>query len=340
MKYTIHGLQQQGLIDLELTHTDALLLRFFLDFKSEGRMKEIIIENETFYWLNYKNIEEQLPIIKNDSVSISRKFRKYEELGLIKKVVKNTTKGKMAYLNITTFFTETLSEYTKKSHRDKKDHGENTGIGIKSHRDKKDHAHRDKKDHAIYNSSINDSSHHFFKKINKKESVFEKPLRKKRKQQPSKNKKSINQKTEIFIQKVIDIYPKTKPAYSGSFINKEGKERLAHLYQTKILKENFQTEEYFLENLKCFVKIKQDYTNKLSNYVGTKNSHKGEWIDDHIEESKKQASQKNNSGTRKNPQHHYCENGKSAEQIQTARAKAEKLWREQGIPTEGFVFLD
>lgn len=337
MKFTIHGLQQQGLIDLDLDHTDALLLRFFLDFKAEGRMHEIIVNDETFYWLNYKNIANQLPIINNSNRTIAKRFRRYEELGIIKKVIEPTSSGKKAYLNITPFFTKKLSEYQKNSQVHEKELGSKHAKCVSSHVDEKALGQVPQKALAIYNSSHQDYSSHQNKKINQKNLG----MRKKRK--VSETKKIQQNQKQTFIQKIKDIYPKHKT-------DKEGFRRLEKFYDTKILKDNSEqtklSEQSFIKNLECCLKFNPDekYMFILKNYVGTdsknsKNYYEENWIE---KLESKQASEKKSQNvlSRKNPQHHFCEQkaGSAAKQMDEEDRIAKKLWEEKGIATPGIVF--
>lgn len=93
MKYTVEGFSQEKLVQYGLKHDDALILRWFLDFGSCGKMKRIVQENENheknvYYWINYQAIIEELPCLDITSTkSIQLKFKKYVELGLLDKIV-------------------------------------------------------------------------------------------------------------------------------------------------------------------------------------------------------------------------------------------------------------
>jgi hypothetical protein len=121
MKYTIHGLQQQKLIDLNLNNDDALILSVLKDRYSSMKMEYKIIENQRYIWINYSNFIQDIPILyggnSNNQNYIKRnlvnKLKKYEYLGLIKRVVtyeKNGVKGTFSYVTLTKLF-DALSEY-------------------------------------------------------------------------------------------------------------------------------------------------------------------------------------------------------------------------------------
>lgn len=93
MKYTIEGFSQAKLHEMKLNASDALILRWFLDFAACGRMKRLVQENENheknvYYWVNYQAIIEELPILEiTNTKSIANRFNKYVELGLLEKIV-------------------------------------------------------------------------------------------------------------------------------------------------------------------------------------------------------------------------------------------------------------
>ncbi|NHI49113.1 hypothetical protein FDE94_14955 [Clostridium botulinum] len=76
MKFTILGFNQKKLIEFGLDSTDALILRYFIDFKDSGEMVSTIIENKTFYWIKYEAILQQLPILKLKKDSAYRRLKK------------------------------------------------------------------------------------------------------------------------------------------------------------------------------------------------------------------------------------------------------------------------
>ena len=64
MKYTIEGYSQAELVRRGLTANDALFLRWFSDFRDSGRMaRHVTRSGTTFYWLAYKTVGKELPIL-------------------------------------------------------------------------------------------------------------------------------------------------------------------------------------------------------------------------------------------------------------------------------------
>ncbi|AWK52231.1 hypothetical protein DIC82_15040 [Clostridium beijerinckii] len=73
MKYTIEGFSQQTLIDFNLDEKDALILRYFIDFKDSGNMTIKIIDDKPFYWLKSAALLKDLPILKIKSNDVLKR---------------------------------------------------------------------------------------------------------------------------------------------------------------------------------------------------------------------------------------------------------------------------
>ena len=63
MRYQIHRLQQQALVDLDLNVEEALLLDWLLNWKDGGSMERIVVGDDLAYWVNYSKVVEELPIL-------------------------------------------------------------------------------------------------------------------------------------------------------------------------------------------------------------------------------------------------------------------------------------
>lgn len=87
MKYTIEGFSQQKLIELKLNNTDALILRWFIDF--QPRMKKLIDENgEQYNVVKYQAIINDLPSLEITSKDrVSRLFAKLVNAGVLARYV-------------------------------------------------------------------------------------------------------------------------------------------------------------------------------------------------------------------------------------------------------------
>ena len=87
MRYQIHRLQQEALIELGLNAEDALLLDWMLNWKDGNSMERIVVNNnDVAYWVNYSKVVEELPIL----------FKKTKDINSVEEEEKakkaNTTK--------------------------------------------------------------------------------------------------------------------------------------------------------------------------------------------------------------------------------------------------------
>ena len=85
MRYQIHRLQQQAIVDLDLNVEEALLLDWLLNWKDGGSMERIVVGDDLAYQVNYSKVVEELPILFNKPKSNSE-----EDIEKAKK--SNTTK--------------------------------------------------------------------------------------------------------------------------------------------------------------------------------------------------------------------------------------------------------
>ena len=113
-KFTIGAVQQNRLLELGLDIKDAYILTYLkVFFDSNDKILTKTINGEVYYWIKYENIIKYLPILKIDNLKvISRRLRKFEELGLIKRhvhrpfdEVHGTFKGAYTFIHLTKEFT-------------------------------------------------------------------------------------------------------------------------------------------------------------------------------------------------------------------------------------------
>ena len=84
MKYTVEGFSQKALIDYGLDEKDALILRYFIDFKDSGKMKMKVINKVPYYWLKGASLLEQLPILKINNIDVlRRRLKKMTVCGIL-----------------------------------------------------------------------------------------------------------------------------------------------------------------------------------------------------------------------------------------------------------------
>jgi DNA-binding Lrp family transcriptional regulator len=83
MKYNIEGFSQKRLIELGLDCIDAHLLRWFIDFQNTEKMKTIIHEEKTWYWVSYSGVLKDLPILNIERRTVQRRFLKLVKAGIL-----------------------------------------------------------------------------------------------------------------------------------------------------------------------------------------------------------------------------------------------------------------
>lgn len=83
MKYTILGFNQSKLLEFGLDIDDALILRYFVDFKDSGQMSKELFDSEMFYWINYESIKRELPILSIGKDRVYRKLKKLVDANIL-----------------------------------------------------------------------------------------------------------------------------------------------------------------------------------------------------------------------------------------------------------------
>ncbi|MBU5484146.1 conserved phage C-terminal domain-containing protein [Clostridium sp. MSJ-11] len=110
MKYTILGFKQSELVKLGLDTVDALILRYFVDFKDSGRMVREKVDNKVYYWVKYEGIIESLPILNLKKDAIYRRLKKMSNVNILehKTIIGN---GMFSYYGIGSKFIELISNF-------------------------------------------------------------------------------------------------------------------------------------------------------------------------------------------------------------------------------------
>jgi hypothetical protein len=91
MKYTIEGFSQKFLTDNGLDCTDAILLRYIVDFYHTEKMSKITFDGVEYFWLKYEYVIEQLPILGIKSKDgLYRRMKKYVDCGLFRHFTKRS----------------------------------------------------------------------------------------------------------------------------------------------------------------------------------------------------------------------------------------------------------
>ena len=92
----------------EITQTlgidDLYILNRLFNFRGSLKTINKIIDNKVFFWISYKTLLESMPILDITTDSLGRRFKKYEEMGLIERSKENEANGKkgcFSFIHIT-----------------------------------------------------------------------------------------------------------------------------------------------------------------------------------------------------------------------------------------------
>ncbi|WP_085829054.1 conserved phage C-terminal domain-containing protein [Clostridium massiliodielmoense] len=132
MKYTILGFNQKKMIELKITIDQALILRYFIDFKDSGNMAKEFLKDDMYYWVNYEIItKEELPILKISKDRLYRILKSLCEKGILKHKTKREG-GTFSFYAVGPKYRELISSTVKTTEGTVKipeGYGKNTGEG-------------------------------------------------------------------------------------------------------------------------------------------------------------------------------------------------------------------
>jgi len=85
MRYTILGFSQRRLVELGLSMDEALVLRWFVDYQATGRMRQVVLDGEVWFWVNFAGVLEDIPIAGGSPKTISRRFDRLQDSGILER---------------------------------------------------------------------------------------------------------------------------------------------------------------------------------------------------------------------------------------------------------------
>lgn len=125
MKYTIFGFKQSELVRFGLDTIDALILRYFVDFRDSGRMDREEINGGIYHWVKYDSIIEDLPILSLKKDSIYRRLKRMTKTDIIRHETIREN-GTYSYYGIGSNFIKLISDFkTTPSELNNESYGEN-----------------------------------------------------------------------------------------------------------------------------------------------------------------------------------------------------------------------
>lgn len=101
MRHSILDYDQAMAVRLKLDMNDLLLIRWFVDFKGTELMKQIIVDNQVYYWVHYQTVLNELPILRITNTNVlRRRFKKLCDIGILKFHCERNKQGTYTYYNV------------------------------------------------------------------------------------------------------------------------------------------------------------------------------------------------------------------------------------------------
>lgn len=129
MKNTILGFNQIKLLEYDLDLKDVLIIRYIIDFRGTGKMIEEIHNKKVYYWINYKKLLEDIPILNISKDMLRRRLKKIVEKGILIHFTKKQN-GTYSFYNIGKNYLDLL--INENNNTSKKNDRKN----LKSHKEK------------------------------------------------------------------------------------------------------------------------------------------------------------------------------------------------------------
>lgn len=126
MKYSFLGYNVKKIMELDLDVKDLAILRYFDDFMESGKMNYEVIEGVKYYWISYKNIEDELPFLGLGKRSIMMRMLKLRDLGILAHYTKKEG-GTFSYYSLGEKYKELLYINTNND-KDNYDHSNSNTI--------------------------------------------------------------------------------------------------------------------------------------------------------------------------------------------------------------------
>lgn len=100
MKLSIMDYHQPTAVAYGLNMDDLLLLKWFVDYRNTDGMNLVMIGDEPYYWVNYKKVLEDLPILRiNNKDVLRRRLKKLCDAKVLKFHLEKNKKGTFTYYN-------------------------------------------------------------------------------------------------------------------------------------------------------------------------------------------------------------------------------------------------
>lgn len=85
VKKQVRGVEK--MVELRLDLNDLLILQQIADFPNRHKVAQVLIEGKAFFWVSYKQIIQELPILDIGKQALSDRLSKMVELGVLERVI-------------------------------------------------------------------------------------------------------------------------------------------------------------------------------------------------------------------------------------------------------------
>lgn len=85
VKRQVKGVEKE--VELRLDLNDLLILQQIADFPNRHKVAQVLIEGKTFFWVSYKQIIQELPILGIGKQALSDRLSKMVELGVLEREI-------------------------------------------------------------------------------------------------------------------------------------------------------------------------------------------------------------------------------------------------------------
>jgi uncharacterized phage protein (TIGR02220 family) len=116
MKHNILGFCQKSVMEFEIVRTEKrkgviktttakldmehlTILRYFIDFRGTDRMVSVTVDGQSFYWLKYQHLLDDLPILNISKERLADKLKDLVTLKILKRLILKEA-GIFSYYNI------------------------------------------------------------------------------------------------------------------------------------------------------------------------------------------------------------------------------------------------
>lgn len=100
MKIAVLNISQSAALRLGLDITDIALIDWMVSFSSSGRMEHKEQDGSLYFWVSYKKVCDDLPVLGLSERSAARRFSSLVEKGIFRSVKIATNRGLKVYIGV------------------------------------------------------------------------------------------------------------------------------------------------------------------------------------------------------------------------------------------------